>query len=682
MNEKKINNLLTLALERLYLSNSNIEIHNLVQEVVTELVDAEYTSIWTYDNKYLKREQEDGIKKVLMSNKEGLLYQCFMTQKVAIHNYLSSTKGYVPHVDNPDNIKIKSKIMMPITLRDTFMGIFTVYTSTKKKKKFTTNDVELLSLIRPLIIEAMFKINHNDGNHIIEDKRKSTNNKSAHNRRLNDMMEKIHLHQEVKEEILAPQEILNIASNIVHDIRTPANGLLGFLEILGENIEDKRLKKYISHAQESALLIETLTTSILDGVSENKTPVMSDKYDNVKTHMFFANIAEVFSANMYKKNIHYTIFIDPYLPKEIELNTIKMKRVILNLIGNASKFTPENASIAFTVKYLKEKQKLYISVKDTGIGIAQEKQSEIFEAFKQAETSTKEKFGGTGLGLSISAAYVREMQGELLLESELDKGSNFYFEIPLKHLIESQYQKSLSNKQASICILCSKKNTIEMNSIAKYLIYFGFQKQQIHAVTSIQNIPDDTSHIIIFENKLNDKILSYSKEKNIKKLIVEEKYLSLEMKDYPNSLMVSQYSYYGNTLYAFMKDTHTPKILIVEDDKISSMLLKAIFEEEDCEVDVAHNGEEGKILLLKNLSSNTPYDLVYTDKKMPLLSGIDMINAYREIESKKGLKNKLKAISISGDPSEQNDNNVFDFFATKPFKKKEILGIFHDNVPK
>ena len=110
---------------------------------------------------------------------------------------------------------------------------------------------------------------------------------------------------------------------------------------------------------------------------------------------------------------------------------MKLKRVLINLIGNAYKFTPKGGNVTFKAKYIKDKGTLKFTIKDTGLGIPKERQQEIFKAFEQAHDDTKVHFGGTGLGLAISSKYVQELGGTLELESEVDEGSSFYFNIPV-----------------------------------------------------------------------------------------------------------------------------------------------------------------------------------------------------------------------------------------------------------
>jgi signal transduction histidine kinase len=470
------------------------------------------------------------------------------------------------------------------------------------------------------------------------------------------------------------EEMLRYVSNIVHDIRTPANGLMGFLEILEEQIEDVRLKEYIEHARSSAVLINTLTTKILDDVSSNQK-LENKSLETVNTIKFFADIGEVFSANLYKKGICYNIFIDPLVPKEIAIDSMKVKRVVMNLISNAVKFTPEQGSIEFSIRYKQKEKKLHIFVKDSGIGIAKDKQANIFEAFQQAEDDTKDLYGGTGLGLSICAGYVQELGGKLLLDSELDKGSTFYFDIPLDIQDEKVKFRPLQNRHIQIAILLEKKNTFVANHIARYLMKIGIDTDRINAINHKDKINDNITHLIIFESQLNQDTLAFAQEKNIKVLVVEENLLTLNEAMNGVEELISQYGYFGEKLYAFASVKQIPKVLIVEDDRISTVLLKTILKDEYCEIDIANNGEEGLRHLTNALEEDAPYDIVYTDHNMPLLTGSEMLRKYRLLEQEKLGEKYTKTVSISGDIRD-DEEFIFDVFATKPFKKQEIVDVF------
>ena len=675
----KLKDRLTKESEIIDSSTDNIKINKIVENIITDITDAEYSSVWMHDSLMLLREREHGIRTVSMESKEGLLYRCFATKKAGIYNYLTSEKGYVPDIDNPDKIKMKSKIMIPLMFQDRFLGIVTAYSSVKKIKNFTNDDLEIFKAITPFVVNAVYKMRANNSNSPNTDNRRSKDNiDNGLRRRSDDSIDNLEHIEISRKETKNTQEILDFTSNIVHDIRTPANGLLGFLEILEEQIEDTRLKGYISHAKSSASLINELTTSILDSVSEKREPLLNST-KTVDTVKFFAEIAEIFSANMYKKEINYNIFIDPMLPKKLEIDSMRIKRVVINLISNASKFTPEHGAIEFSVRYKQKEKKLHIFVKDNGIGIAKEKQQDIFEAFKQAEENTKDLFGGTGLGLSICAAYVKEMGGKLLVDSELEKGSTFYFDIPLKIKDETLLLKPIGNQKISIGILLSKKNLPIANHITRYFIKLGVNVDNIKAATNLKQLEEHTTHLIVFENMLDDSIFSYTKKKNIRLLVVEENFLSLKQDSLHDAMLISQYGYFGESLYTFACVKTAPKVLIVEDDKISTMLLTTMLEAEYCDIDTAENGEEGLVLLVDALRSGTPYNIVYTDHNMPLLSGSEMLRRYDTL-NKKIVSHPTTTVCISGEHNDKDGLYDFDFFAAKPFRKKEIVSIFLDAI--
>ncbi|WP_324171273.1 GAF domain-containing sensor histidine kinase [Sulfurimonas sp.] len=360
-----LENQLSEATKKIDIASNNVEINAIIENLVVTLMDSEFSSIWFYDEKnaQLLRERDSGVKELYINKKHGVLYKCFMTKEPGIYNYLTSEKNYVASIDNPDEIKIKSKIIFPLINNDKLIGMVTAYTSVKKIKIFTEDNLELLKAISPYIINTICKMHPNA---------------------------KI---QGSEEDVENFDETLAFMANTIHDIRTPANTLFGFLDLLEEQIEDPRLKQYLLNAKESTSFINDLTSSMLDRISSHKERKESIK-EEVDSIIFFSGVAEMFSSNMYSKKLDYNVFIDPQMPKEIITEPIKLKRVIMNLINNAYKFTITGNSVEFSVKYKKKEKQLSISIKDTGIGIAKKKQKEIFEAFKQAEDTTVLNYGG------------------------------------------------------------------------------------------------------------------------------------------------------------------------------------------------------------------------------------------------------------------------------------------------
>jgi len=686
MVSKEIKSYIDKAKEEFKVAKDNLEINSILEELIKQVLESEFASIWINEYPVMKRERKFGRLEVSLKDKHSLLYRSFMTKKPLFCNYVVSEKGYTPLVDNPDSIRIKSKILYPIVLNDNLLGIAEAYSSVKRIRYFSASDYERFKMIAPLIAEGIIKMQKNRGKDILESlnismKDDALNQDDSLNKEATDAIKSAELleskqedskQEEIKQKIDNKELALEISS-IIHDIRTPANNLKGFLELLEDKIKDERLNNYILHAKNSAQMINDLTTSILDKVSSQFGSEHSTK-ERVNTTQYFAEIGEIFSARMYEKRIHYSIFIDPMLPKEIEIDKMRLKRVLINLIGNAIKFTPEYGSIEFAVRYKAHKQTLHISVMDSGIGIPKEKQEDIFKPFKQATSTTKENYGGTGLGLSISADYVKEMGGELKLESEVGKGSIFYFDLPLSIEAEQPKLQTLNDNSIFVSILFNRDNIPVVKTIARYFVKMGLDLHRINIARSVDKIPQETTHLIFFESQMQEGFAWKRLDgKEPKKMVVEENFLSLNQKFLNGASLISKYGFYGEKLYAFVSSKPPLRILIADDDKISLELIKTILQEKYCIIDTANSGQEALRKLKDALIQQKPYDIIFSDLNMPGINGVELIKKYRELEKK--ANKRLKAISISGDIDIESQKGVFDYFASKPFSRDEILSL-------
>ncbi len=666
LKNKKINAILSqekidILSKSVSLAKGNVEINTLVEDFLTNLLDAEFSSLWFYDKQELRlvRERKDlQSRELSLDVKKSIIYKSFMTKKGGIYNYLASEKDYVASVDNPDNIKIKSKIIFPLLDGDELIGIVTAYSSIKKIKKFTTNDMKILETISPFLINILYKMHISDSKKITQPSIKDESFKES-----DDV---------IKEEKQISDKTLHMMANFIHDIRTPANTLYGFLELLEDQINDKRLKEYLQNAKESAGFIDELTTTMLDRIKVNKEAQESLVVD-VETVSFFSGITDMFVSNMYAKKIGFNIYIDPFLPKKIALDELKLKRTIMNLLSNAYKFTPYGKNIEFSLKYNFDKKSISVSIKDEGIGIPKEKQKEIFEAFKQVDDSISQTYGGTGLGLFICAEYVRDLGGKLQLNSEAEQGTTFYFDIPIDVKEDEKCFEKISNNTLKIAVLMNAKNKFSFMNIVKYIISMGGNKDNIIAVSSLSEVPEDTTNLMIFQSKIDKETIAFINEKSMKVLIVEEELFSIEKNDMPDEWdIITQYGYFACELYKFINIKKAPKVLIVDDDKTSVMLIEKILENEYCELEVALNGKIALEMLIDSHKRQTPYSVVYIDNKMPLMNGIEVMRNLREFEQDNSLK-AIFAVSTTGDALDlKTQGKDFNLYIGKPFKVDEI----------
>ena len=221
-------------------------------------------------------------------------------------------------------------------------------------------------------------------------------------------------------------------ANMSHEIRTPMNAILGMLQLLHTTTLDSRQDDYVEKANGAARSLLGLLNDILD-FSKVEAGKMQLAPEVFKLETLLADLSVILASNLGEKNVDLLFELDPAIPDELIGDAMRLKQVLINLGGNAVKFT-EQGHVAIRWDVLArtpDRIKLQISVRDTGIGIALENQARIFEAFTQAEANTTRRFGGTGLGLVISTRLIQLMGGELALTSTLGQGSNFSFSLEL-----------------------------------------------------------------------------------------------------------------------------------------------------------------------------------------------------------------------------------------------------------
>ena len=223
-------------------------------------------------------------------------------------------------------------------------------------------------------------------------------------------------------------------ANMSHEIRTPINGIIGFTDLLKNSKLGEEEREYVDIIHKSTNNLLEIINNILDlsKIESQKIEIEEILFSPTEE---FENTVDVYMPKAESKNINLSMYMDADFDNYLLGDATKIKEVLLNLISNAMKFTPEKGNISVTVKKLdapdNNRERIYFEVADTGIGMSKEEMSDIFDAFSQADSTITRKYGGTGLGLTISSNYVKLMDGELKVESEKGKGSKFYFILEL-----------------------------------------------------------------------------------------------------------------------------------------------------------------------------------------------------------------------------------------------------------
>lgn len=417
-------------------------------------------------------------------------------------------------------------------------------------------------------------------------------------------------------------------ANMSHEIRTPMNGILGFVQLLNTTTLDDRQRKYSTLIEKSTRVLLEIINDILDFSKIESGNISMEK---IKVNLFkdMEDTILLLGQKAKEKNIKYIFNIDDLVSECVMMDITKLKQIIINLVGNAIKFTPENGEVEIKISKVcdfEKSQKVLFAIRDTGIGIPKDRQEKIFLPFSQADSSTTRKFGGTGLGLSISNSLVNAFGGKLMIDSDEGKGSTFYFEIELEVCEEKVISGVL--KPYSVALIDNADQQSKINRILSQLNSFKVKFIMIKDAAELLGKHIDV--VIATSNQDLENINSHMK------ILISE-----ECVDHKNKVVqIANYEEFPSSLYNILLSAekievdypeeeeivYKKKILIAEDYEMNRDLMEEIFNMFELDYEFAFDGAEA----VKKVQTGV-YDLILMDINMPIMNGVDATIEIRKL---------------------------------------------------
>lgn len=590
--------------------------------------------------------------------------------------HLEGKEIYVPYVDQLDHNsnlyailnmqEIKSVLTIPLSYDNKLIG-FIGFDATKANKEWSTYERRLLKILAELIV----------------------NLKRNQSKNIELMQAKLIAEQASKSKAM-------FLANMSHEIKTPLSGVYSAISLLQETKADLEQLEYIDIAKASIESLSCIINDILD--------LTKFEYGNIKLEETFFNLEnelyQIFKmqeSEISQKGLDFDLDFDYRINHLVFFDRLRLRQILLNLISNAIKFTPEGM-VQLSVRVIDENSSSYhlkFSVLDTGIGIDKDILSHITEQFVQGDIAATKNFSGTGLGLSIIKALLENYNSEIKIDSALGFGSKFEFSLILDKGVTVIEKLEVLKDQKMLILTHPDSKLIKMKSFFNELgirTHFNFFQNALfsddlkydYIMLHVSNIKSDkriirdvvekygkkdtkfilclTSNEVISNDQLIDMKIDYlctfptTREKFVQSL-------------FSNQTLRRSRKYCSVDLNAINDSYENLKILVVDDNKINSQAIGAILGKRKIHTVLACSGYEA----IEYIQKET-FDIILMDIQMPNMDGFTTAKMIRDLDfSMDDLPIIAMSATILNNSIDSPLNLVFNDSIPKPFKVDELM---------